>query len=422
MARSDAQEIVQSPATVLPSHRSSFSSLDGYATAPAAATGNHGGGWCSRSDRTPCGQVTDPLASPMACRLLPVQGCPAVTVAAAVAAAPLNCTCAECCLATKGFQCDQKEQQYIAQLFSCCDTSTVDALLLALLARITSEHPQLLQEKFLRVLTGTEEKVVSRIRGFWAAFDTASVPAVAQGTVELFKFRVEQGAVATEAAITASGHCLDASGMSEVDFNAEARKPHLQLSESHSAGTMHHLLQQQEHLACIGNGSSMNDKDGCCMQRIVVIGLQCRSSNKDVRLLRWARRHLLRPNDIAVLVSCWEFARDPKYVRVPGMILSATSAAGAYNRQQQHQVQQRMRSLAGSALKGLHVYCLAVPISSTNKTSVGDLLCRVSRELHADAILLGARSHWHLTRMLFGSVAGYARAHANCPVLQCSNT
>lgn len=132
--------------------------------------------------------------------------------------------------------------------------------------------------------------------------------------------------------------------------------------------------------------------------RIVVIGLEFSSSSRDMRLLRWARRHLLQAADVVVIVSCWELAREPKYCRVPGnllmwllvlllsllllvlvvhvllplflflhsgMILAATSAAGAYNRQQQQQVQQRMRELAQSALKGLHVYCLAVPISES---------------------------------------------------------
>ena len=63
------------------------------------------------------------------------------------------------------------------------------------------------------------------------------------------------------------------------------------------------------------------NKKSCFNQRIVVIGLQCRSSNKDLRLLRWARRHLLHANDVVVLVSCWELATDPKYVRVPGRML-----------------------------------------------------------------------------------------------------
>lgn len=65
------------------------------------------------------------------------------------------------------------------------------------------------------------------------------------------------------------------------------------------------------------------------------------------------------------------------------------------------------------------VVCLSVA-ACVKKTSVGDLLCRVARELRADAIFLGARVRWQLTRILFGSVASYTRNHANCPVLQCS--
>lgn len=259
----------------------------------------------------------------------------------------------------------QEQQQHLAQLFTCCDATSVDALLLALLSKMASEHPQLLEHKMMHAIEGTEEKEYA------ASF-----------------------------------------GMSESDLLSQKQEQQ-RVSSSLTAGTLQQLL-QQSHTAC--------SRRSCCRERIVVIGLQCHSTSRDAKLLEFARRHLLQPNDVVVVVSCWELATDPKYVRVPGMILSATSAATAsYNRQQQQQMQQRMRHVAEASLKGQHVYCLAVPVSCMKKTSVGDLLCRVSRELHADAILLGARSHWQLTRMLFGSVAGYAKAHASCPVVQCGN-
>lgn len=304
---------------------------------------------------------------------------------AAAGAAADSCCCSRATLLAEGCRCGPPLQQQQVPVFSCCDTTSVDALLLVLLAKVASDHPQLIKNQVLDVLQTTIEKQ-------YAA----------------------------------------ASGLSESDLHHRSsaglqQQQQQRASASHTAGTLQQLLQPQQHQhgspKHTGEGSSMSSScSNCCSQRIVVVGLQCRSSSKDLRLLRWARSNLLHANDVVVLVSCWELATDPKFVRVPGMILAATSAAAAYNRQQQQQVQQRMRDVAAAALRGLHVYCFAVPVGSTKKTSVGDLLCRVSGELRADAILLGARNHWQLTRMLFGSVSAYTRMHARCAVLQCGNT
>ncbi|CDJ37558.1 hypothetical protein, conserved [Eimeria tenella] len=349
MTRATDQDTVRY-STVLPSNNSSFSSLDGY-TAAAAAAGaaeEQSKGWALTVDPTAAATVAAAAAAVLSGTPYSKWGKEPAAAGAAAAAAPAApaaaaCSCSDSSLLSHSCACclqqqqQQKQQQQLAQLFSCCDTTSVDALLLGLLAKISAEHPQLLQQKFLRLGQTSPNK-------------------------------------------------LNEKGQEK---------------------------QQQQQQA---GGSSSS-----CGQRIVVIGLQFRSSSRDLRLLWWARRHLLQQTDVVVLVSCWEIARDPKYARVPGMILAATSAAGAYNRQQQQHVQQRMHDMAEISLNGLHVYCLAVPISSTSKTSVGDLLCRVSRQLRADVMLLGARSHWQLRRILFGSVASYARAHAKCPVLQCAN-
>ncbi|CDI77318.1 hypothetical protein, conserved [Eimeria acervulina] len=311
MGRAEPQQTALS-STVLPANQSSFSSLESCAGAVAAAAAEAAPnnkhvqkGWPLTVDSSSCAAAAAAVLSgcPYTALAWKEGGCPA-TAAAAAAAAAAPCCHSDSSILADGcmcgsehhLQCHQQQllqQQQLAQLFSCCDTTSVDGLLLGLLAKITAEHPQLLQGKFLAFKETTEK--------------------------EHYPVCVKELALKT--------------------------------AEMHHH--YHQQQQQQQQLAALSNSSS---------QRIVMIGLECSSSSRQVRLLRWARRHLLRSGDVVVLVSCWELARDPKYVRVPGMILAATSAAGAYNRQQQQQVQQRLRDLAESALKGLHVYCLAVPI------------------------------------------------------------
>lgn len=119
-------------------------------------------------------------------------------------------------------------------------------------------------------------------------------------------------------------------------------------------------------------GSSALCGPGCLgvsQRRLVIVGVEGRSLSEDARLLRWARRQVVRPEDVVVLVSCWELASDARFLRVPGMILVSTSGACDYNKAQQRAVTQRLRGLAQQNLPNLKVYPLALPVGKASFVS-----------------------------------------------------
>ncbi|PFH31648.1 universal stress family protein [Besnoitia besnoiti] len=167
---------------------------------------------------------------------------------------------------------------------------------------------------------------------------------------------------------------------------------------------------------------------GCCCRGSVNSGIACEARQivavsiegnrqRDRKVLKWVRNNVLKSGDVVVLVTAWERAEDPKFLKVPGMILSNNTDASSYNVSMVGKLNARLKHVAASLLSDCRVYPLVVPLARVNKASVGDLLCQCAAELQADVLVVGSHGHTSLRQVLFGSVSRHVRSHATCKVV-----
>ncbi|PHJ15120.1 universal stress family protein [Cystoisospora suis] len=121
-----------------------------------------------------------------------------------------------------------------------------------------------------------------------------------------------------------------------------------------------------------GCGCALSGSGVTCEGRQVVVVSVEGIRQRDQKVLKWVRNNVLKSGDVVVLVTAWERAEEPKFLKVPARV---------------------------------------------NKTSVGNLLCRCSAELEASVLVVGSHGHTSLRQVLCGSVSRHVRAHATCKVV-----
>ncbi|CBZ49687.1 conserved hypothetical protein [Neospora caninum Liverpool] len=164
-------------------------------------------------------------------------------------------------------------------------------------------------------------------------------------------------------------------------------------------------------------GGGANAGGVSCEERQIVVVSVEGNRQRDRSVLKWIRNNVLKSGDVVVLVTAWERAEDPKYLKVPGMILNSYLDASSYNIAMVSKLSGRLKHLASALLSDCRVYPLIVPLPRVNKTSVGNLLCQCSSDLQADALVVGSHGHTSLRQVICGSVSRHVRAHATCKVV-----
>ncbi|KEP62614.1 UNVERIFIED_CONTAM: universal stress family protein [Hammondia hammondi] len=164
-------------------------------------------------------------------------------------------------------------------------------------------------------------------------------------------------------------------------------------------------------------GGGANAGGVSCEERQIVVVSVEGHRQRDRTVLKWIRNNVLKSGDVVVLVTAWERAEDPKYLKVPGMILNSFVDASSYNIGMVSKLSGRLKHLAAALLSDCRVYPLIVPLSRVNKTSVGNLLCQCASDLQADALVVGSHGHTSLRQVLCGSVSRHVRSHATCKVV-----
>lgn len=154
-----------------------------------------------------------------------------------------------------------------------------------------------------------------------------------------------------------------------------------------------------------------------CEERQIVVAAVEGRRQRDWRLLKWVRNNVLKSGDILVLVTAWERAEDPKYLQVPGLILSSCDNARSYNVATVIKLERRLQHLAAALFSDCFVYPLVAPLTRPSKAAVGRILCQAAAGLQANVLVLGSHGHTSLRQVLCGSVSRHVRLHAACKVV-----
>ncbi|CAI9149288.1 unnamed protein product, partial [Rangifer tarandus platyrhynchus] len=133
---------------------------------------------------------------------------------------------------------------------------------------------------------------------------------------------------------------------------------------------------------CCSNGS-------CLGRQVVVVSVEGHRQ-RDRRVLKWVRHNLLRAGDVVVLITAWERAEEPKYLRVPGMILSSSVDASTYNLTMATRLTSRVKQLGAALLADCRVYPLVVPLAVLNRYAADRVIQPRPQQIDILALILGA--------------------------------